>query len=459
VVADGAGGGTLAWVAALPVNDTSRLASLLLDGDATRYSVREQGSLRILSRLDRPLDESVAIAPGFLLVAGDEGALARLGPYAWRTLPTNAPPSSAALVAAVPATALAGPVSAGLASQWKDVRAWLSARDEEERGRHGGRAPDFGDPQPILEGIDAMVSRRLALVAKARSASVEVDVGDDDVRVDLRLRPGAEDAGADIVSAMHGGDTRPLSALPASAAIGLLLRGDAVERTDDAREIAEVVTRALGSRARADDSRALTSAIEDWAHGRGDWLAAGVVWNDAVGLSLRTPDREGEAAKALRSIVDLTRRSTIGDPLRHAFGGGAGEPIVAAANVSGVVDATVAAFGPTKSPAVRLAWGSHDGDMLLAGGEHAEQELARLASPERRLGDDPRVSRALAALGSDASLTLIVWPFRLDRVRAMTDAARAPAVLAVGRRGSDVWAHVDVADEIVRDLLRMRAGL
>ncbi len=73
--------------------------------------------------------------------------------------------------------------------------------------------------------------------------------------------------------------------------------------------------------------------------------------------------------------------------------------------------------------------------------------------------DDARVARALSAVGANATFVLLAMPLRLDAAKADTDASRAPAVLAWGRRDADAWLRVDVADELLREILRIRSGL
>jgi hypothetical protein len=101
----------------------------------------------------------------------------------------------------------------------------------------------------------------------------------------------------------------------------------------------------------------------------------------------------------------------------------------------------------------------HDGELLVAAGEHASKLLGSAAAPPTRLGDDPRIAAALAALGSDASFTLVTEPLRLDATRGASHEAAAALVFAWGRRGGDAWARVDAADELLRELVRMKAGL
>jgi hypothetical protein len=256
---------------------------------------------------------------------------------------------------------------------------------------------------------------------------------------------------------MHPGDTRPLADAPGDAVLGVLVRDDAAARASDAQELRSAVVRTLGARVTADDARAVGAALDDWAATRGDWLAASLAWGSgaqAGGVWMRAP---GDAAgRAVREMVDLTRRPAFGEPLKRTFDLGA--PAVTPASVPALPDATLATFNAAKKgPALGVAWATHDGQLLVAAGDDAPKLLAAEAAPPSRLGDDARVARALSAVGSNASLVLVAMPLRLDPAKAATDAARAPAVVAWGRKESDAWLRVDVAGELLRELVRLQA--
>jgi hypothetical protein len=457
VAADAPGEG-LAWAAAVPLKDAQGARALLLGGDASAYTARTEDGMQVLARTGKPLEAAAAIAgQAWLVVARDEADLLRLGPYAWRTMPTRpAPDTSAAVVAQVPASGLAGPLASRMRARWAEARRWLEDTDREQRERHGGRAPDFGDPRAIISSLDALVQRRLALVAQGRGARVEADADENDVHVDVRLQPGAAEAGADLVTAMRTGDERPLGALPADSLLAVLSRSDASMRADDATDTKAALAGTLGENAKQEDRRAVERTIDDWTAARGDWMTGAITWGAERGLLLRTPS-SNEGPRAVREWIDLAHRPVLGEPLRSLLQ--LGPPTVTTTSVSDVTDASLATFAPPKGPPLGVAWGMHDGDLLVAAGEHAPKLLGAQAAPSARLGDDPRVAVALAALGSDASFTLVTEPLRIDATRGASHEAGAALVFAWGRRGSDAWARVDAADELLRELVRMRAGL
>jgi len=405
--------------------------------------------MRVLSRANPPLRLAVGLARGFLLVASSEAELGRLAPYAWRTMPTlPAPASPAAVVASLEHEALA----AHATSAWEHARAFLSERDREQRARHGGRAPDFGDPKAIVDAADVVVKRRAAFLAGAREASFTLEASNDSLVADLEIAPG-DDAGP--LSALSPGDVRPLAEAPADAVLSLLVRDPIAVRADDAVEIAATLAHALGSRESEEDSRAIGSAIDAWAKGRGDWLEVSLTASQARAARLTSPGGVA-AAQALRSLVELGGRPVFAEPIHTVWG--LGPPAIAAARVDGLTQASIATFGGSSS--FQLAWAVREDQLVAVAGDHAARRLAEEASsPSGHLGDDPRVARALSAIGNDAALVLLAEPLGLDATRPASEVTRAPALLAWGRRNGSAWLHAEAADVLLREVVRLQSGL
>jgi hypothetical protein len=467
----GDAGSRIAWTVALPLSDAKQAAALLLDAGAGGPE-REAGAMRVLAGTDgRPLAASAALAGRWLLLAPTEGDLLRLGPYAYRTMPTlAAPEGSAAIVATIGHDALEGRLSSRLTSFWAEQRAWLATRDDEQRARHGGRAPDFGDPRAILAAADAAVKRRLDLVAHARRARIEIAPGDDEVHAELFLDPGDDPGGADLVAALPTGDVVPLAQAPADAVLALFSRDEAARRADGVGELESVIDGVLGGRAGADDLRAAHAAIEDWGQGRRDWWCAAVSWGAAEpshGLWVRTPATDAERSeRAVRELVNLPRRHAFGDLLAGTLH--VAPATLATADVPSFGRASLATFAwlepnasarraaslPAGSPPA-VAWGVHDGDLMLAAGSAAPALLSAAAAPPRRLGDDPANARALAALGTDAAFAVFAQPLRLLGDRFGGGGPPVPAILAWGRKQGTAWMRLELADPLLRELLRL----
>jgi hypothetical protein len=203
-------------------------------------------------------------------------------------------------------------------------------------------------------------------------------------------------------------------------------------------------------------------------------MTVALSWGRSHGAWLRAPAADGDAAsRAVRAVLELPRRPVLAAPLGsslHLL-----PPTFSSADVPGLGKVTLATFAEkvdaakarhdtsgARSP-LGVAWAVHDGELLAAAGEGAPQLLASAgagaaggASPGT-LGDDPRSARALSALGADVTFALLAQPLRLDPARGDAGGA-APTVLAWGRRDGSAWAHVDLADALIRELVRLGAG-
>ena len=127
--------------------------------------------------------------------------------------------------------------------------------------------------------------------------------------------------------------------------------------------------------------------------------------------------------------------------------------------------ASVVTFAPqgasAKVPGATLGigWGVHEGQLHLTAGPAPALLLGTDATSSTHLGDTPRSAKAIAALGDWATFALFARPMALEATRGGTEGAAAPATVAMGRRGDDAWARIEVADVLLRELLHLQAGL
>jgi hypothetical protein len=364
--------------------------------------------------------------------------------------------------------ALAKIVAPRVAARWSALESWLAACDEEQRTAHGGRAPDFGDARAILAAVDAPVERRIAMLGDADVLRVRVDAGDDDVHAELTLVP-SQGGGpaARAVEAMHPGDAQPLASAPLDALAAVLVRDDAAARASDAQDVDAALEKTFGTRLGDADAKKLRGALDAWAKGRGDWVTVAVPWGEQRGVLVRAPVVDADAAtSAVRDLVALGRRPVLAEPLAALLR--VHSPTVATVDVPGFGKAQMATFTHDKDPAgFAVAWGVAGGEISVAASDSAS---TMLGPPLSRLGDDPKVARSLAAVGSRASLVVLAQPMRIDHARvagrpersevsgAGKGAAPQPAVLAWGRDGYNAWARVQLAGAVVREIVKQAAG-
>ena len=95
---------------------------------------------------------------------------------------------------------------------------------------------------------------------------------------------------------------------------GLLTRDSQRLRDESATSQVEAISKVLGGRLDETDKSKVSSAFHSWSKGRGDWLAAGLMWSGstraavvrAAGLGsqrARTSyDRDAQAAQCSRNL-------------------------------------------------------------------------------------------------------------------------------------------------------------
>jgi hypothetical protein len=381
--------------------------------------------------------------PGWLVVASDAAALASIGPYVTHRLPSDASLASGAPVNAVmPAAAVDGFVASAASERWAGARAWLRERARTEREAHGGRAPDFGDPDAIVDLIDGAVVAGLARLAQAGDVRIEGDAGDGDVALEVTTPVTPDDAGV-------SGDATPLASVGGDAAIALLLRSGMDDRVARARDASDAVARVF--RIEDDPSRAAVSAAFDgWARAQGDWVTlAPLPAGDARAFMVRTPSESAVASRrAAHDVLALARLPAIRRLLRGwldlrlaRFGATATEGEAVFADRS----------GPSgRAPAV--AWTVADGQLSLAAGNDPHGLLEAPLGPL-----DARAAGLVAGVGDGVTFAVLAQPLRLGRLGAL--GRSAPVLVAGGRRGATAWLRVDLADAILTEGVRLGGGL
>jgi hypothetical protein len=458
--------GDVGWALALRLTESgARRMAMPMAADRAGFSERVERGMRVFTRTDPPLPAAIGIAQGWLLVARDERDLLESGPYVCGTLPTReSRAASSSLVAIAPHDALVGPIAAALSSSWQAARAWLLEQGRSERARHRGRSPDFGDPEAIVAALEHVAEGPLAAIAGARALRIQAETGADDVTIDVRAVTGDErDATAsverDATASTSLGDARPLGEAPADSSLALLVRDDVDDRVAAAQDVTAALGQVLGSRLSDLEAHQVDAALEAWSRSRGDWMVVGLGGaDDAIGAGeelagtfwVRAPvASEAIASRAIRQVLELSRLPPIRAPMArwlHRL------PVV-----SGPDEAEAATFPPlgddARAPKAGAAWEVRGGVVTIAVGPRPRPRLAVLTSSSSKWADDPRVARALAALGDSMTFAALAQPLRL--VGARGRAASAPLALGWGRQGADPSARLDVADELVAAGVRL----
>jgi hypothetical protein len=448
----------VAYALAVKLVEPRRAQTVLVDAEGARYAAKEEAGMTILSaKGGAPLRTAIALARGgYLIVAGKAADLTRLGPYVHRTLPKRPLPATSAAIE-IPHAALAGAVKTKLLSDWAAFRADKEAQDAKMRREHGGRAPDFADPRAILGIIDGVVQSRVALLADLDRAKAEVEVGDVDIKAELTFVPMSGDGPASqLVASMHPAEARAVLEAPSDALLAIATHGAAVDRAVSARDFEDALTKALGDRLGADARKEVRAAVTDWSKGRGDDLTGWVTWGkEPKGIFFRTAAVDAEAAtRAIHEALALATTPAFKEPLKTLLNV---EGITFSASEAaglGRVDLATLAFGKEqKNVKLALGWVAKGKDVSASLSDDPTSLLASGATSKQRLGDDAHISTAVTSLGANATFALVAQPLTLERT-----GAPAPLVFGWGRRGSNLWAHVEVSDLIARAAMKRAGG-
>lgn len=444
-----------AIVVAARLKSEAHARATLTDGDNAKFqaSGSEQG-IDVLEPKGAPVGWVLGVAHGgFLLAATSRADLGKLGPYAYRTLPTL-PVGAMALVAKVPHAAISGPLRAWLSAREADAKQKLVEMDESLRKDHGGRAPDFGDPRALITALDGWAKGRIDTIADMDHGEIDGSVDDEGVGLVMTLTPASSGGSHDLVAAMRPGDASPILELPSGVPLDVLVRGDAADRAANAKDLTDTIKAMTGARLAEPDAKKLELALAAFAEARGDTFAF-ALGASAPTRGLMATFHTGDDAKSIRAISDLAQvasrpplfglletsldaKSTkISDADLPPLGAGKLVTVVRKPGASPPLPADVGA-----------AFASKDGRAALGLGLDATALAKAAVAPEHKLAADAKVEKAVSRLGSDVTLAAVVVP------TALASAPRSDAiVLGWGKRGGDAFASVEASGGAVRALI------
>lgn len=472
-------------VVALHVKDGAKLAELVSTGDNARFTKKPDAASGVVL-LDpkgnaSTLTASMAVVGNYLALGVRPDDLVRYAPYVARTLPARAVPKDGDLVAVANGAGVKVVAARGRETwdAWKKER---EADDAAMRQKHGGSAPDFGDPSEALAHFDQKnVSRLFGILNDLDEARLvaTVDGGFVHVRLSMKPAPGTGVAAQEI-GAMTIGDATPLLALPAASPIALLTRDSAAARAASAADESEALAKVFGGRLAAADKGKIDAALSAWAKGRGDWLTAFAVWSkDTHAAVVRGAVADAAVLdEAVGSFLGLSQIPAIAEPLA-SFAGEMklSRPVKQGAlrtvhvsrkepklKLAGSNDSKSAgAKGEPTPDDVDVVWTVNDEGLLAAAGRDAKGALGALsAKGDKTLGDVPEIAKLGAGLGGDISFALLVQPMHLVATAVGKDDVKpqvAPVLFAYGRTGPDGWFELDASTLLAREWAKAKGGL
>jgi hypothetical protein len=422
-----------------------------------------------------------AVAGNYLVVAQTRAALAKFGPFVTRTLPSRPVPAED-VVARAPHDALAGPVSERLKKTWDSWKQDREAEDVAMRTKHGGSAPDFGDPAQALADIDSKAAKLFTILGDLDEARLALTVepkGPDrgsSYRAIVSMKPrSAEGAAGQEIANMPVAGAEPLLSLPSSVAVALLTRDNAELRDQSSAAQVDAISKVLGGRLEADDKTKIEGAFQSWSKGRGDWLTAGLVWagpTRAAVLRGAVSD-PAELGRGTTAMLKLLGVRAIADPLSNWVGD---------MKISGLGPSSSAADGSTQTvhvvrrpPKVQLrrerekppqndafdvVWSIGKDIFVGAAGIDAKGAYAALQKGDaaKTLAEESFIARTVQRLGPSVSFALLVDTARLsDSGRGEPDGSAF--LLTYGKdRASQAWLEIDTPSSVVASYATLFAG-
>ena len=441
-------------VVAVKLRDVRRIRSVLAEGATSRFALRSEGALTLLVPRGGAHGTELAItANGYVVVARSVSELAELAPYVTRTLPARPLPVSAAVLD-IPGIALATALVPLATAAWSEWKARLLREDARMRAERG-RAADFGDPAAIVALADGLVARKLAVLEGIDRIHVVADVADDAVSVTATLPTRAGTAARTWADTMRVGDLAPVLELPRTAVLALVTRDAEPEREAQGRSVEEGLRTAL----RLEDEAKLHEATAAITKARDEVASLALVVDEPTGALVRAPVRDEEAAqKAVRSLVGLLQARPFKELLHIRDVTTTSEDVPGLGKMS---TATILrAPSPSRrdagvpAPALGIAWVVEGGSLLLGTG--AEPGVAVRTANAQKMGKEPALGAFARAVGNDVSTTLVLQPLRLDPKRAGLPIA--PLAIGLGKKGSEVFVRLDIADALFREAVRSQMG-
>jgi hypothetical protein len=495
-------------VLAIHVKDGKQVELALTSGPDARFTAKPDTPSGVTLLEPKPgqtaLAASLGVTGNYLLVAYAPDGLLKVGPYAARTLSTRPAPKEDLLITS-DHDALAGPLRTRLSVAWGELRRSLEKSDQEQREKHGGSAPTFGDPRAALQKADATFQGILALMTDLSEGRVQFTFDDTGAHLKATLKPQSPGGtAAQEFAAMRTADASALLDLPASASVGLLLVDSPEIRERGARDQAEAIEKVLAEKLKDADRKRIQDVLASWSKGRGDQLLLGgrIAQGERVLFARSTLADADTLDRGIRATFDLTQVPALAEPLRHWLGDiklGAVSPSPLEGVRGGLVRAErqvpKVQIDPATGRAKRVP-AEDKGDRKEKGkdkggkkekdqgtetrtesfevGWALDKETATyVIAPEAKaafrefregsggtLRGEEEVKGMVSALGSEASFVLLVLPMRLfGGMLPKAPSSRPPAapiMVAFGKGEQGGWFRVDAAPAAVRELAKIR---
>jgi hypothetical protein len=465
----GTEGGEPGWVVGLHVKSGRELVAQLGSGADASYAPRTDAASGVVVLEAKPGRASSGVVLGvvgnYLLASQRVEDLTALGPYVARSLPKQPQPREPIVVVARQA-ALKGPVVAGVRRIWRRYALELERADRKNREKHGGRAPDFGDPAAALAGAGAGVDMVTTVLESARELRLVIQPFPDRLDARLELSPGPAGAASELSKELTPGGLEPFLALPKDTLLAVHSRSSPAERQASAKASEERLNALFGDRLKPADQKLVGHALGELAAARGDYTSYAVLSrSEQTALVMR-----GAVADAARfdagakSLIKLLEVRAFAEPIRQFIGEvSVKQSSSKVAGIDQTVQRAVVSVSPVslfgagapkrgEQKAFEVLWLVKDGTAYGVAARDAAPLLAEIMAADfpSTLGADPEVKRGADRAGQVATAVLA----RPGGFGLIEGGGRAPVLLTLGRTNDVAWLDLEVARPAVMGLTR-----
>lgn len=331
------------------------------------------------------------------------------------------------------------------------ARVQMLAADADNRARHGGRPPDFGNPNAVVIGAVALTNAIAHFVSGTSKATLRSSLLEPTPTVRIEIEPLDSGPVRDLSNALPHGSVALLLGLPTWADVVLHWQRQPEESTSS--PFVDRVSAILGGRLTASDRTRLERWAEDVDRGLGRTASIGTYGEgNQRGGFVVSLDGDGRALRrAVSGLADVLRVPAIRAPL-EAF--------------VGKITMRTKTGSIAKLPATRMSMAITPG-----GGEAFEYEVACAAEAHRAAlvfgtgGIDPRVEAlvrgaAERALGADVVLSEFAKRIgsaatytAVGRFQASENGASLSAAAALGSDQRIIWTEMEADIPVFEALL------
>jgi hypothetical protein len=440
----------IAIVGGIRATSASELIVAVSNGAEAKFTaeVDAEHGITLLRPRDSSADVRAAIAGDYLtLGSGDEVLRAASADLATAPIPDV----SAGAVAEVVANhaELDGPLKDLVTKIGEAARRRLEASDAENRLRHGGRAPDFANPERVIAAF-AMLTEGIAGVLSSTSRARATARLETTPSVRLELTPEEHGLARDLMKESPRGDLSLLMGLPSWVDLSFMWQ----RRESSTQSFVERVAALFGDRIGSADRRRIADWASDLDRGLGRAAVVGLYGEGAgAGAFVLATGGDGRALRrATSAFADVARISALRSPIEAFLGrlkSATREGSLARLPVTrlSLEFSTPGVPEPMRYGAVAAA--KDDRSAVVIGSSNVDARLMELIDDRGRtsLGTDPMVLAAAVQARSSAAYAGSV------RLRVGTRGERETAVWSAGVDDELVWLDARASPAALRALL------